>query len=80
MRAYWIGERRDRNARCNKPRSQHADNEQVAGLPVEFATFLTCNRDPDRDESYRPRNDVHDHQRFKNAMGRQAHVGAPYCA
>ena len=61
-------------------RGQHAGDEYVACLSVKLAAFLACNRNPDENESYGPRNDVHDHQRFENAMGRQAHFGAPYCA
>ena len=80
MRACWIRQCCERNTCCNQPRSQHAGDEYVACLSVKLAAFLTCDRNPDRDESYGPRNDVHDHQRFENAMGRQAHFGAPYCA
>ena len=59
--------------------------QDLSSLPVtedgtELAAFLAGNGNPNRNESDRAGDDVHDYQRFEDAMGRQGHIRPPYCA
>ena len=84
IRQVWVcrhrvSQGRDRYSCCHETGGQHADNKNSACLAVQPAAFFTGDRYPDRDEAHGSRDDMNDHQCFEYAMGRQAHIGSPYC-